>query len=208
MVKLKRWTYIIRCGKYSIRQVVEGEIRICIYFNEGHFLFGRGSTHNSMELLSEWAAAVDNFQMWNFGQARLPLHSQSYSSRAILPNPGFNANHLAKWLSKTQIQTPDNRTCNYFTVTLFIFLFVSWLFYSTCLKSLLFLFSIFCIVSLKNLCRVCNAPRPDRPQYPNNAEWRKSKIVNGWMDESWSQLIFKRKQDTCGVQQALLFCII
>lgn len=122
-VKLKRWTYIIRCGKYSIRQVVEGEIRICIYFNEGHFLFGRGSTHNLMELLSEWAAAVDNFQMWNFGQARLPLHSQSYSSRAILPNPGFNANHLAKWLSKTQIQTPDNRTCNYFTFMLFVFLF-------------------------------------------------------------------------------------
>lgn len=155
---LKRWTYIIRCGKYSIRQVVEGEIRICIYFNEGHFLLGRGSTHNLMELLSEWAAAVDNFQMWNFGQARLPLHSQSYFSRAILPNPGFNANQLAKWLSKTQIQTPDNRTCNYFTFMLFVCLFVSWLFYSTCLKLLLFLPSIFCMF-LWRTCAGCATPQ-------------------------------------------------
>lgn len=29
-------TYIMVCGEYSIRQVVEGEVRLWIHFNEGH----------------------------------------------------------------------------------------------------------------------------------------------------------------------------
>lgn len=49
---------------------------------------------------------AEHFQMWNFGQARLPLYSQSHGSPGIHPNPGVNANQRAKWLSKTVIQTP------------------------------------------------------------------------------------------------------
>lgn len=48
--KKANYTYIIRCGENSIRQVVEGEIRRCIYFYEGHLLL--------TDFLSDWAAAA------------------------------------------------------------------------------------------------------------------------------------------------------
>lgn len=42
-------TYIVGCGENSIRQVLEGEIRCCIYFYEGHLPFDSGFPPNLNE---------------------------------------------------------------------------------------------------------------------------------------------------------------
>lgn len=82
--KYVKCTYIIRCGEYSIREVVVGEIRSCIYSYKGHLVFSR-----SLPLhLTEWLkSSTNSFQMFDFAPARLPLHSQSRAVCSILPNP-------------------------------------------------------------------------------------------------------------------------
>lgn len=53
LVEDEKCTYIVRCGEYSVWEVVEGEITRWIYFYERHLLFGGGIPLDCAELLRD-----------------------------------------------------------------------------------------------------------------------------------------------------------
>lgn len=100
-----KFTYIVSCGKYSIRKIVEWEVRGWANCYEGHLLFTNGChTTWGWEGKRPGSGAhsyCKHFQMCSLW-AGPPVHSQSHAPSRI---------HLlsqeGKWLSKIRILNPD-----------------------------------------------------------------------------------------------------